>query len=106
MIAHKIVYFAVFVALPLIASSAALADQPLPTDKVKDAATAIKIGEDACGDEKSRHSGKWMATYSNREWTVEWDQEAGVQAPNSEIAHVRADTGMTGSVCEVIVTAT
>jgi hypothetical protein len=105
MIAQKIAYFAALFAIPLMATSAAPTDQPLPTDEVRDAATAIEIGKAACGDYRSRHGGKWMATYANRIWTVEWDEKAGIQAPYSEIVHVRADTGMTGSVCGIIVTA-
>ena len=94
--------FAAFVAGATASASEPPADQPLSTDSVRDEATAIKIGEDACGTKDSRSAGKWMASYANREWTVRWIEWPDRSYGEIEVT-IRADTGSTGSVCSVTV---
>jgi hypothetical protein len=58
-----------FVALAL--SACATIDQPLPTDKVRDAETAIAIGKEICRQRGGDVSGQWTARFHLGVWEVE-----------------------------------
>jgi hypothetical protein len=46
-------------------------DQPLPTDKVRDASSAIALGKTICSQRGGGVDGQWTATFRLGVWDVE-----------------------------------
>jgi hypothetical protein len=80
------------------------ADSPLPTDRVRDAASAISIAVKVCGvSDDNKRRGKWTATFDHGVWSVAHDYFTRIAM--GERVRISAATGKPDP-CDIIVTAT
>jgi hypothetical protein len=88
----------------LLASCVAPSEAPLATDAVRDAATAIRIGQEVCVNvlylERARKEGGWHAELHKGIWRT-W-QKTGVC--ESFGTNISAATGKSDGSCTVCVT--
>jgi hypothetical protein len=87
----------------LLASCAAALEAPVATDSVKDAATAIKIGQEVCLDPtyllRARAETNWHAELHQGFWEV-WEQGRACRSFGTRIS---AATGKPEGTCSICV---
>jgi hypothetical protein len=81
------------------------AEQPAPTDKVRDSETAIQIGKKSCDDRGGSTYGHWTANFHAGLWSIEHLYPNGDPKCNWERVKVWADNGK-ADACEICVIAT
>jgi hypothetical protein len=94
---------AVILLTVLLASCVAPSESPLATDSVKDAATAIRIGQEACLDPvylpRARAETNWHAELHQGFWEV-WEQGRDCRFFG---ANISAATGKQEGTCSICV---
>ena len=90
---------AVAIALSTATSCSSVPDQPLPVDKVRDAAAAIAIGKKSCDDRGGDTDGQWTASFHAGVWTVEKIFPNADPKCNSDRVRVWADNAKS-DLCE------
>lgn len=89
-------------AVVLTVCACASVDQPLPTDKVRDAEVAIAIGKEICSQRGGDVDGQWVARFRLGVWDVE-QIDPGDQSKWYKRLRIWADNGKANECEEMVV---